>query len=51
MFILLLLDQSGQVGGSMEHSKGKDKESAMAILRFVCGSPRPCRLRTAPFWL
>jgi hypothetical protein len=34
----------------MEHSKGKGRESVMAILRFLCGSPRPCQLRTAPFW-
>jgi hypothetical protein len=47
---LLLLDWAGQVGGSMEHSEGKGGESVVAILRFLCGSPRPCRLRTAPFW-
>jgi hypothetical protein len=47
---LLLLDRAGQVGGSVEHSKGKGGESDVAILRFLCGSPRLCRLRTAPFW-
>jgi hypothetical protein len=47
---LLLLDQAGQVGGLVEHSEGKGGESAVAILRFLCGSPRPCRLRTALFW-
>jgi hypothetical protein len=47
---LLLLDRAGQVGGSVEHSEGKGRESAMAILRFLCGSPHLCRLRTAPFW-
>jgi hypothetical protein len=46
---LLLLDQVGQVGGSVEHSEGKGGESVVAILRFLCGSPRPCRLRTVPF--
>jgi hypothetical protein len=46
----LLLDRAGPVGGSVEHSEGKGGESAMAILRFLCGSPRPCRLRTAQFW-
>jgi hypothetical protein len=47
---LLLLDQEGQVGGSVEHSEWKGGESAMAILIFLCGSPRPCQLRTTPFW-
>jgi hypothetical protein len=39
---LLLIDRAGQVGGSEEHSEGKGRESVMAILRFLCGSPRPC---------
>jgi hypothetical protein len=30
----------------MEHSEGKGGESAMVMLRFLCGSPRLCRLRT-----
>jgi hypothetical protein len=47
---LLLLGRAGQVGRSVEHSKEKDEESALAIPRFLCGSPRPCWLRTAPFW-
>jgi hypothetical protein len=47
---LLLLDQTGQVGGSVEHSEGNGRESAMAILKFLCGSPHPCRLRTTLFW-
>jgi hypothetical protein len=47
---LLLLDQVEQVGGSVEHSEGKGGESVVVILRFLCGSPRPCQLRTAPFW-
>jgi hypothetical protein len=47
---LLLLDWAGQVGGSVEHSEGKGGESDVTVLRFLCGSPRPCRLRTAPFW-
>jgi hypothetical protein len=47
---LLLLDRAGQVGGSVEHSEGKGGESDVAILRFLCDSSRPCRLRTAPFW-
>jgi hypothetical protein len=46
---LLLLDRAGQVGGSVEHSEGKGGESIVAILRFLCGSPHPCRLRTTPF--
>jgi hypothetical protein len=46
---LLLLDWVGQVGGSVEHSEGKGGESDVAILRFLCGSPCLCRLRTASF--
>jgi hypothetical protein len=34
----------------VEHLKGKGGESVVAILRFQCGSHRPCRLRTVPFW-
>jgi hypothetical protein len=34
----------------VEHSEGKGGESVVAIPRILCGSPRPCRLRTAPFW-
>jgi hypothetical protein len=47
---LLLLDQVGTVGGSVEHSEGKGGESVVAIMRFLCGSPRPCRLMIVPFW-
>jgi hypothetical protein len=47
---LLLLDQAGQVGGSVEHSEWKGGESVVAIPRFLCGSPHPCQLRTMPFW-
>jgi hypothetical protein len=47
---LLLLDRAGQVGGSVEHSKGKDMDSVVAIPMFLCGSSHPCRLRTASFW-
>jgi hypothetical protein len=46
---LLLLDRAGQVGGSVEHSEGKGEESVVAIPMFLCGSPHPCWLRTAPF--
>jgi hypothetical protein len=46
---LLLLDRAGQVGGSVKQSEGKGGESDVAISRFLCGSPHPCRLRTAPF--
>jgi hypothetical protein len=34
------------IRGSVEHSEGKDRESAMAILMFLCSSPRLCRLMT-----
>jgi hypothetical protein len=47
---LLLLDRAGPIGGSVEHSEGKDGESVVAIPRFLCDSPHPCRLRTASFW-
>jgi hypothetical protein len=47
---LMLLDRAGKVGGSVEHSKGMGGERVVAILRFLCGSPRPCWLRTALFW-
>jgi hypothetical protein len=30
----------------VEYSEGKDEESDVAILRFLCGSPCLCRLRT-----
>jgi hypothetical protein len=36
----------GHLGGSVEHSEGKGRESDVAMLRFQCGSPRLCRLRT-----
>jgi hypothetical protein len=29
----------------VEHSEGKGGESVVPILRFLCGSPRLCRLR------
>jgi hypothetical protein len=35
----------GHLGGSVEHSEGKGGESAMAILRFLCGNPYLCQLR------
>jgi hypothetical protein len=47
---LLLLDYVGPVGGSVEHSEGKGRESVVAIPRFLCGSSHPCRLRTVLFW-
>jgi hypothetical protein len=46
---LLLLDQAGQVGGSVEHLEGKGEESVVAILRFLCGNTHLCRLRTGHF--
>jgi hypothetical protein len=36
----------GHLGGSVEHSEGKCGKSVVAILRFICGSPCLCRLRT-----
>jgi hypothetical protein len=46
---LLLLDRAVPVGGSVEHSEVKGGESAVAILRFLCGSSHLCQLRTTPF--
>jgi hypothetical protein len=37
------------LGGPVEHSKGKGGGSVVAILRFLFGSPRLCRLRTEGF--
>jgi hypothetical protein len=39
----------GASRGSVEHSEGKDGESDVAILRFLCASTHPCRLRTTSF--
>jgi hypothetical protein len=36
----------GHLGGSVEHFEGKGGESVVDILRFLCGSPRLCWLRT-----
>jgi hypothetical protein len=36
----------GHLVGPMEHSEGRGGESVVAILRFLCGSPCLCRLRT-----
>jgi hypothetical protein len=49
LYLLLLLDRVGQVGGSVEYSKGKGGESVVAILRFLCSNPHLCRLRTNHF--
>jgi hypothetical protein len=34
------------LGVPVEHSEAKGGESVVAILRFLCGSLRLCRLRT-----
>jgi hypothetical protein len=34
----------GQLRGPVEHSEGKGRESVVAILRFLYGSPCLCRL-------
>jgi hypothetical protein len=36
----------GHLGGPVEHSEGNGGESVVAILEFLCDSPRLCRLRT-----
>jgi hypothetical protein len=39
--------ERGQLGGGpVEQSEGKDGKSAVVISRFLCGSPRLCRLMT-----
>jgi hypothetical protein len=47
---LLIFDkmetERGHLGRPVEHLEGKDGESVVAILRFLCGSSRPCQLRT-----
>jgi hypothetical protein len=47
--LLLLLDRAGQVGGLVKYSEGKDGESVVAILSFLCGSSHLCQLRTGCF--
>jgi hypothetical protein len=46
----LMLDKMetgwGHFRGSVEHSECKGRESAVAIPRFLCGSPCMCQLRT-----
>jgi hypothetical protein len=46
----LMLDKMetgrSHLGEPVEHSEGEGGESAMAIPRFLCGSPYQCRLRT-----
>jgi hypothetical protein len=42
----IIWDREGSLGWTVEHLKGKDGESAVAIPEFLCGSPRLCQLRT-----
>jgi hypothetical protein len=46
----LILDKMeirrGHLEGPVEHSKGQGGKNVVAILRFLCGSPHLCRLRT-----
>jgi hypothetical protein len=48
--LCLMLDRmktgQSQLGGPVEHSEEKGGESVVAILRFLCGIPHLCRLRT-----
>jgi hypothetical protein len=37
--------RQGHLGEPVEHLEGKGGDSAMSILRFLCGSPYLCRLR------
>jgi hypothetical protein len=48
LFTIARLD--GVSRGSVKHSEGKGGESVVTILRFLCGSPRLCQLRTTLFW-
>jgi hypothetical protein len=38
--------ERGHLEGPVEYSERKGGESTVAILRFLCGSSRLCRLRT-----
>jgi hypothetical protein len=49
-WLFTIVRLGGASRGSVKHSERKDEESDVAILRFICGSPCPYRLRTAPFW-
>jgi hypothetical protein len=35
----------GSLRELVEHSEGKDRESVVAIMRFLCGSPYLCQLK------
>jgi hypothetical protein len=51
MLYLFTVARPGRVSrGSVEHLEGKDGESDVVILRFLCSSPHPCRLKITPFW-
>jgi hypothetical protein len=39
-------DRAEPLGGSVDHSEGKDGESVVAIPGFLCCSPCLCRLMT-----
>jgi hypothetical protein len=38
--------ERGHLGGPVEYLEGKCGESTVAILKFLCGSPCLCQLRT-----
>jgi hypothetical protein len=50
-WLFTIAGSSGASRGSVKHSEGKGGESVVAILRFLCGRPFLCRLRTMSFWL
>jgi hypothetical protein len=39
-------DRAGPFRESVEHLEGMGREGVVVILRFLCGAPRLCRLRT-----
>jgi hypothetical protein len=49
-WLFTVASRAGSVRGSVEHSEGKGGESVVPILRFLCGIPHLCQLRTVLFW-
>jgi hypothetical protein len=49
MLCLFTVARPDEATRAVEHSEGKDGVSVVAIMRFLCGSPHPCRLKTASF--
>jgi hypothetical protein len=48
-WLFVVARPGGASRGISETLEGKGEESVVAILRFLCGNPRSCRLITASF--